>query len=141
MEEYIAVCRKHWCLILGRGLLALIWFGVLAQKRGNALYNLLWFGVPLFLIISAIVEYSTNYISLTRTKVVIRKGFIKTSDDIVPLNKIQAVSLSSGLFGKIFGYHTIKIDHAGTGRTEIDFGHMANAKDFVGVLEHMTGLR
>ena len=141
MEEYIAVCKKHWSIFLGRGLLALVIFGVLIQKQGNTLYALLNFGVPLLLIISAIVEYCTNYIAITRTKIVAHMGFIRTRDFSTPLNKIQAIGLSSGLFGKIFGYHKITIDHAGTGRSEYQFDHMANAKDFVGVLEHMAGIR
>ena len=141
MDEIVAVCRKHWAVVLGRVIIAVIVFGFLAQYDGNALYTLVKIGVPLLIIISGIVEYSTNYIGVTRTKVVVHMGFIKTADHSTPLNKIQAISVSSGLFGKIFGYSTITIDHAGTGKSEYRFGHMANAKDFAGVLEHMAGMR
>ena len=140
-RDYIAVCRKHWCIFLGRGLIALLIFVFLRQKDGNALYTLLTFGIPLLFILSAVVEYRTNYIAITKTKVVAHMGFIRTQDFATPLSKIQAIGLTSGLFGKIFGYHKIIIDHAGTGRSEYQFGHMANAKDFVGVLEHLTGIR
>jgi len=141
MEEYIAVCRKHWSIFIGRGLIALVWLGVLLQKQGNALYALVTFGIPLLLILDAVVEYKTNYIAITRTKIVAHMGFIRTQDFSTPLNKIQAIGLSSGLFGKLLGYHKITIDHAGTGRSEYQFDGMADAKDFVGVLEHMAGLR
>ena len=142
MEEYIAVCKKHWALVLGRLLLALLIFGFLPYgEKGNTGYQILRFALPLLVLLSGIIEYTTNYIAVTRTKIVVHMGFIKTTDYSTPLNKIQAISISSGLFGKMFGYHTITIDHAGTGRSEYKFGHMANAKDFVFVLERMTGIR
>ena len=141
MDEFVAVCKKHWIVPVSRGLAAMIIFVWLFQWEGNALYNIVHFGVPLLLLVSGIVEYTTNYIGVTRTKIVVHMGFIKTIDYTTPLDKIQAISLSNGLFGKIFEYHRITIDHAGTGRSEYSFNHMANAKDFVGVLEHMARLR
>ena len=141
MEDYVAICRKHWIVPVFRGLLGLVIFAFLLRWDGNALYRIVQFGVPLWLLISGIVEFNTNYIMVTHTKVVVHMGFIRTTDSKTPLSKIQAVSLSSGLFGKLFGYHKITIDHAGTGKSEYQFNHMANAKDFVGVLEHLTGIR
>ena len=142
MEEYIAVCKKHWALILGRVLLGLVIYGVMPYgDKSNTVYQILRYALPLLVVLSGIIEYSTNYIAVTRTKIVVHMGFIKTTDYSTPLNKIQAISISSGLFGKMFGYHTITIDHAGTGKSEYNFGHMANAKDFVYVLERLTGIR
>ena len=141
MEEYVAVCRKHWYIVFRAIVIGLVIVLFSMQWDGNALYDLVRFGIPLLIIVSAIAEYKTNYIGVTRTKIVVHMGFLKTVDSNTPLNKIQAISLSSGLFGKLFGYHKITIDHAGTGRSEYQFNHMANAKDFVYVVEHMTGLR
>ena len=141
MEDYIAVCRKHWIVPVFRILIALVIFIWLFQWEGNALYNIVHFGVPILLTASGIVEYTTNYIALTETKIVVHMGFIRTADYATPLNKIQAISISSGLFGKLFGYHKITIDHAGTGRSEYQFDHMADAQDFVYVLERFTGMR
>lgn len=141
MEEYIAVCRKHWFIVFRAIVIGLVIFVFSLQWEGNALYNIVRIGIPLLIIVSAIIQYKTNYIAVTRTKIDVHMGFIKTTDSSTPLNKIQAISLSSGLFGKIFGYHKITIDHAGTGRSEYQFPNMANARDFANVLERMAGLR
>lgn len=141
MEDYVAICRKHWIVPVFRGLLGLAIFVFLLQWDGNALYRIVQFGLPLWLLISGIVEFVTNYIMVTRTKIVVHMGFLRTTDYSTPLNKIQAISISSGLFGKLFGYHKITIDHAGTGKSEYQFDHMAEAQDFVYVLERMTGMR
>ena len=141
MEENLAECRKHWSLPVGRGLLALVLFVFFAAFKGSGFYNVIKFGIPLLVLVSGIVEYATNYIAVTQPQVEAHMGFITSCDHNTPLTKIQAISISSGLFGNLLGYHKITIDHAGTGRSEYQFGHMANAKDFVYVLEHMTGLR
>lgn len=141
MEEYVAVCRKHWFIVFRAIVIGLLIFLFCAQWEGNAFFNIIRIGIPLLIIISAIIQYKTNYIGVTRTKIDVHMGFIKTTDSSTPLNKIQAISLSSGLFGKIFGYHKITIDHAGTGRSEYQFPNMANARDFANVLERMAGLR
>ena len=141
MEGYIAVCKKHWIVPVFRCIIGVFIFGYLSQWKGNALYNIVRIGIPLLFIISGIVEYITNFVAVTRTKVVVHMGFIKTTDYSTPLNKIQAISISSGLFGKMLGYHKITIDHAGTGKSEYQFGYMANARDFVNVLERMAGIR
>ena len=141
MEEYIAVCRKHPFIIIRAIVIGLGIFLFSLQWRGNLLYDVVRIGIPLLIIASAIIQYCTNYIGVTRTKIDVHMGFIKTTDSSTPLNKIQAISLSSGLFGKIFGYHKITIDHAGTGRSEYQFRDMADAKDFVNVLERMTGIK
>ena len=63
----------------------MIIFVWLFQWEGNALYNIVHFGVPLLLLVSGIVEYTTNYIGVTRTKIVVHMGFIKTIDYTTPL--------------------------------------------------------
>lgn len=141
MEEYIAVCRKHPYIIIRAVVIGLAIFLFSLQWEGNALYNIVRIGIPLLIIVSAVIKYKTNYIAVTRTKIDVHMGFIKTTDSSTPLNKIQAISLSSGLFGKIFGYHKITIDHAGTGKSEYQFGHMSDAKDFANVVERMAGLK
>ena len=141
MEEYVAVCRKHWFIVFRAIVIGLLIFLFCAQWEGDTFFNIVRIGIPLLIIISAIIQYKTNYIGVTRTKIDVHMGFIKTTDSSTPLNKIQAISLSSGLFGKIFGYHKITIDHAGTGRSEYQFPNMANARDFANVLERMAGLR
>lgn len=140
-EDYVAVCRKTWIIILFRAVVGIIIFLFLNRWDGNALYTFLKIGVPLLLILGGVIEYLTNYIGVTRTKIVVHTGFIKTSEYVTPLSKIQAISISSGLLGKVFEYDKITIDHAGSGNAEYKFTYAVNAKDFVGVVQHLTGLR
>lgn len=59
------------------------------------------------------IRFLTTELALTNKKVIGKVGLIRTYSVASALNKIQNISVSSGLFGKIFGYGTIKIETAG----------------------------
>lgn len=55
------------------------------------------------------IGYKTNDLILTNKRVFGKCGLISTTQMQSPLNKIDSVSYSSGLFGKIIGYGTVRI--------------------------------
>lgn len=59
------------------------------------------------------IRFLTTELALTNKKVIGKVGLIRTHSVASALNKIQNISISSGLFGKIFSYGTIKIETAG----------------------------
>ena len=59
------------------------------------------------------IRFLTTELALTNKKVIGKFGLIRTHSIASTLNKIQNISISSGLFGKIFRYGTIKIETAG----------------------------
>ncbi|WP_407393411.1 PH domain-containing protein [Methanobrevibacter sp.] len=64
--------------------------------------GLIWF-------IIRYIGYKTNDLILTNKRVFGKCGLISTTQMQSPLNKIDSVSFSNGLFGKLIGYGTIKI--------------------------------
>lgn len=54
------------------------------------------------------IRFLTTELALTNKKVIGKVGLIRTHSVASALNKIQNISISSGLFGKIFSYGTIK---------------------------------
>ena len=55
------------------------------------------------------IAYKTNDLILTNKRVFGKIGLISTTQMQAPLNKIDAVSYSNGLMGKIIGYGTVQI--------------------------------
>ena len=55
------------------------------------------------------IAYKTNDLILTNKRVFGKIGLISTTQMQAPLNKIDAVSYSNGLIGKIIGYGTVQI--------------------------------
>lgn len=136
-EEKIAICRRHWTAFTIPGLFCFI-FAIaalgslfdsktLAQGFSNFITSLFVSGLfALYIFIS----YKFNYIALTETSIVGHIGFIRSKKLSTPLSKVQSIGISNGLFGKIFGYHTITVSHAGTDVIDFVFKHMANAEKF-----------
>ena len=60
------------------------------------------------------IAYKTNDLILTNKRVFGKCGLITTTQMQSPLNRIDSVSYSSGLIGKIIGYGTVKIATAST---------------------------
>lgn len=57
-------------------------------------------------------SFLTTELAVTNKNVIGRVGFIRKKTMSSPLNKVQNVSVSKGVFGSIFGYGKVKIDTA-----------------------------
>ena len=60
------------------------------------------------------IAYSSNDLILTNKRVFGKCGLIFTTQMQSPLNKIDSVSFTRGLFGKLIGYGTVRIATAST---------------------------
>ena len=106
-EEIVLEAKVHWaCLII------------------PIICSLFIIGIPS--LISRLIAMKTTELSLSNKRLVGKYGLINTKQMDSPLNKINSVSVASGLFGKIFGYATITVN---TASTIYDFKYIANAEN------------
>lgn len=89
-ESVIMQGKVHWACLIPHVLLMIVFVGFLT----------IW--TPL------ISMFSTDLV-LTDKRLYGKRGLINTKTLDTPLNKINTVSISSGLGGKIFGYGTVHI--------------------------------
>lgn len=136
-EKTIAECRPHWSGFIIQGVLGALFVvvGIIGFVSGNIEAGILLVVLALPFIAYILISRKFTYIRLTETKVEGHIGFIKSKTLSTPISKIQGISLSNGLLGKIFRYHTVVITSAGTGETEYAFKHMAHAKEFANAVE------
>ena len=83
--------------------------------------------IPLFKAIKAVIRYFTTELAFTNKRVIGKAGSVDSGSLDAPLNKIQNVSVSSGLWGKILHYGTIEISTAGG---KIRFEGIQDAESF-----------
>lgn len=69
--------------------------------------------IPTINAIKKTITYNTTELAVTNKRVIGKAGFIRSASLDTPLNKIQGVAVSSGLFGKIFNYGNVEIQSAG----------------------------
>ena len=73
-----------------------------------------------------VISLKTNSLCITNKRVYGSVGFIKKEELDMPLKSINAISVSKGLFGSIFGYSKVSITTHGEGWT---FKFVSNAKE------------
>ncbi len=70
--------------------------------NGLTIFGLIWFVIRF-------IAYKTNDLILTNKRVFGKCGLISTTQMQSPLNKIDSVSFSNRIIGKLIGYGTVKI--------------------------------
>lgn len=139
-KRVIAECKPHWTGFVWHVLYAILFamIGISAlidDGEGSKETAILAFFLTVYLVLYIFVTIKFTYIRLTESKVEGHVGFINSKTLSTPISKIQGIGLSNGLMGKIFRYHTILIDNAGTSKPEYKFKRMAHAKEFVNAVE------
>ncbi|MBD5083907.1 MAG: PH domain-containing protein [Clostridiales bacterium] len=97
--------------------------------------GLLMIGVAVWGISLRYIVYKYEYLELTDSSVICHKGFFNSKTFSTPLSKIQSIGLERTFWDKMQGWHTIKIDTAGTGGIEFVFTQMGNAEKFVSLVQ------
>lgn len=106
-ETIIYEAKPHWISCLPRGIISIIL--ILIGLRGGAGGFILSLIIAAAIMAGPYIRLVTTELGITNKRVIGRYGLIKTLSLDAPLNKINNVSVSSGLFGKILGYGNVVI--------------------------------
>lgn len=93
--------------------------------------SVILFFIGCFFAISRTISFFTTELAVTNKKLIGKMGLINTRSMDAPLNKIQNVSVSSGLLGKISGCGDIKIS---TASGIFSYRNVKRADDFKAVV-------
>ena len=103
-------------LVLGFGILLGIFLLIGQMNSGYFYPGFIFFDfINIFTVLGLIwliirfIAYKTNDLILTDRRVFGKIGLISTTQMQAPLNRVDAVSYSNGLMGKIIGYGTVQI--------------------------------
>lgn len=125
-------CRRHWMFNAKAGIVMVFFLlgalGYIQSKEYSGAFITAAIGIVIFGI-SFVISMS-DYLTISNNVVTGHRGIIKSQTLKSPVSKVQDVSISNGLLGKIFGYHTITVNTAGSNGAEYVFKCMANAKQF-----------
>jgi len=92
-ENLILLAKPHWATLIPHIILMFIGIGFLTMPF-------------------AIIRMITTVVAFSNKKIMCKTGLINTKKMDSPLNQINNVVVTSGLFGKIFGYGDIAITTA-----------------------------
>lgn len=107
-EQVVLQAKVHWACLIPSIILSLVIIGIPG-------------------LIGKLIKMATTELGFTNKNFIVKVGLINTKVLNSPLNKINNVSVESGLWGKIFGYGTIHVD---TASGAYDFKFIARADNF-----------
>lgn len=108
----LVTCRVHWSNYwFSLGLAALFVIGAISYTIGGKGSDgaILLIGAAFFAVIPLYRILTCRFV-LTDKMIYSKTGFIKTKEMSSPIEKVQNISLSSGLCGKLFGVSNVQID-------------------------------
>jgi len=128
-KNSLVICKKHWSAYISVAIVEAIFFMILIASFASSDIAV---GFGVFIIVTVIcgiwaLSIHASYISLTQTGISGKIGLIETVKLVAPISKVQNLSISNGLGGKIFGYHNVTVATAGTAGNEIVFKGVTNA--------------
>ena len=105
-EELVIQAKIHWAKLIGPGILSFLLLVSGLASKDAAVGGIL---LAIVIMFTAAIPMWTTKLQITNKKIYGKTGLIKTKTLDTPLNKLNTVSVSSGLFGKIFGYGTSRV--------------------------------
>lgn len=107
-EEVVLQAKVHWACLISSIILSFFIIGIPG-------------------LISKLIKMVTTELGFTNKNFIGKTGLINTKVMNSPLNKVNNVSVQSGLWGKIFGYGTVYVNSASG---SYNFKYIANADSF-----------
>ena len=129
----IVTCRKHWSAFIPTGIISLtvVVVGVAAGTHaGNPATALGCIVIAALILGADILATNMSRLTITSTEVTGRVGVLHSVKLTAPISRVQDVSISNGVLGKLLGYHTIIVTTAGTGGQEFVFKGFCNGPEF-----------
>lgn len=130
-EQVIYRAQLHWAMFVAPVLvmlIGLVFFGVLTVGRivfGTFLFiAILPFLLGLLSFIGAIASYFTTEFALTDKRVIAKTGVVQRRSLELLLPKIESISITQPLMGRILDYGSIVV--TGTGGTKERFSNVAS---------------
>lgn len=88
------------------------------NKKGIDTFELTLMALPVIILVRSLVGYFYFRFFIANDELVIRKGLISKKTITIPLQKIQAVHIEQNLLHQLANVAKVKIDTAGTEKTE-----------------------
>ena len=76
-------------------------------------------GIGPFVILYVVLKYYSTEIAVTNSRFIFKTGFVARQVNEVALRKIEGVSLSQGVIGRILGYGTVQVRGTGSDRVNV----------------------
>ena len=113
-EEVITYGEFHWLRIV----VEILWW-----LLGPVTYAITW-----LIAIYLLIDRKTTELAVTNKRVIYKRGWIARSTEEIRLDRIEEISFSQGVFGRIFGYGKWRL--TGTGGSKLQTHDLKEPLEF-----------
>ena len=146
-EQVVARARFHWLYNLRAWLALLVPLALLVAvmvyademiRQGLAIFAVALLVVGVVIFFTMMIHKWTTEIGVTSARFVKKTGFISLKTEEVALRNIEGVRVTQGLWGRILGYGTLRIE--GTGDDHVDVPNIADPVGFRRAIQTAKGM-
>lgn len=146
-EQVVARARFHWLYNLRAWLALLVPLALLVAvmvyademiREGLAIFAVALLVVGVVIFFTMMIHKWTTEIGVTSARFVKKTGFISLKTEEVALRNIEGVKVTQGLWGRIFGYGTLRIE--GTGDDHVDVPNIDDPVGFRRAIQTAKGM-
>jgi uncharacterized membrane protein YdbT with pleckstrin-like domain len=146
-EKVVARARFHWLYnlrawlaLIGPLLLfvAAIFYADEMVREGLAIFAVALVVVGLVVFFTMMIHKWTTEIGVTSARFVKKTGFISLKTEEVALRNIEGVRVTQGLWGRLLGYGTLRIE--GTGDDHVDVPNIDDPVGFRRAIQTAKGM-
>jgi uncharacterized membrane protein YdbT with pleckstrin-like domain len=146
-EQIVTRARFHWLYNLRAWLAIIVPMIALAAivlyademvREGLAIFAVALLVAGVIVFFSMMIHKWTTEIGITSHRLVKKTGFISLKTAEVALPNIEGVRVNQGIWGRIFGYGTLRIE--GTGDDSVDIPNIHDPVGFRRAIETAKGM-
>jgi len=146
-EQIVIRARFHWLYNLRAWLAILVPFVLLVAvmvyademvRQGFAIFAVALLVTGLVIFFTMMIHKWTTEIGITSHRLVKKTGFISLKTAEVALPNIEGVRVNQGIWGRIFGYGSLRIE--GTGDDSVDIPNIDDPVGFRRAIETAKGM-
>jgi uncharacterized membrane protein YdbT with pleckstrin-like domain len=146
-EQIVSRARFHWLYNLRAWLslvvplavfVAVVVYADEMMREGLAIFAVALLVVGIVAFFTMMIHKWTTEIGVTSQRFVKKTGFISLKTEEVALRNIESVKVSQGLWGRVFGYGSLRIE--GTGDDHVDIPNIDDPVGFRRAIQTAKGL-
>lgn len=121
-ETILYRAKISWKIFIWPSLVLILFIWI--SSKLHALAGFFAFVLSLYLVIRVILVILTSEFALTNRRIIAKRGFISQHSMEILLNKVESITVSQPLDGRIFGFGTVTV--IGSGGTQEFFKSIDN---------------
>ena len=120
-SNIIYQARLHWVIFIGPVILLCLGLFIGLRFDQVQILSLFFIGFALLWALIVWITYQSSSLTIKKTQVILRTGFLVKNTMDIPLSKIESIDIRRTLLGSLFHYGSVVITGTGGSRQMVNY--------------------